>query len=79
MCGKIFYNSVNMKRHMVNNHELHSCKVCGRRPRTWSIMLNHKKEDNVVIVFKYIPTLAVHIFALCVEMCMCNLLFVHYV
>ena len=40
-------------------------------------MSNHKKEDNIVIVFNYLPTLAVHILVLGMELCMRNLLIVH--
>ena len=40
------------------------------------LFFNHKKEVHIVIVFKYLPTLAVHILVLGMEMCMCNLLVV---
>ena len=45
---------------------------------TWVFMyiFNHEKEDNVVIAFKYLLTLAVNKLVLGMELCIRNLLFV---
>ena len=76
-CGKSLKTFGNMKRHIVTKHVCWRCEVCGRRPNHSRQMQAHKTGHHYIVVFKYLPTLAVHLSLLGMEVSMCNQSFVH--
>ena len=66
-CGMSLKTSGNINRHIVTKHVCWRCEVCGRRP-------NHSRQmqPHYIVVFRYLPTFAVHLSLLGMEVSMCN-------
>ena len=48
------------------------CEVCGRRLKPSRQLQDHETEHSKIVVLKYLPTLAVHLSLLGMEVSMCN-------
>ena len=72
-CGKNLKTSLHMKRHIVVIHMPGGWEVCGRRLKPSRQLQDHKTEHSKIVVLKYLPTLAVHLSLLGMEVSMCNL------